>query len=176
MGSATVAVPNLVGTSLDAAERSAQERRLKASEAGCPDYSGSPRRLRVKAQEPPPGTLVPEGTTIGVRLTPCVKPDRDTQKALHLEDCRVEAGGFDVQVHDLDCKRAKRLILDLGVHDMNSIRTPVNTRPSASREVVYSDQGWTCWASFIIVGNGNPASGIRYVCSRGDSLLLFTFG
>jgi hypothetical protein len=96
--------------------------------------------------------------------------------ALHLEDCKVRAGGHDVQVHDLDCEQAKRLILDLRISDMNSIRTPVNTRPSASREVVYSDQGWTCWASYITVGNGNPASGNRHICTRGDSLLLFTFG
>ncbi len=67
-------------------------------------------------------------------------------------------------------------MLSLAVNDLNAIRTPVNSRPSASREVVYRRQGWRCWASFVKVGNGAPASGIKHVCSHDGQLLIFTFG
>lgn len=97
------------------------------------------------------------------------------QVPVPLSKCRIRAGGHDVRVHGLDCGEADALVGTLGVRDLATLRTPVNTSPEADLEQVYRVHGWTCWVSFVLIGNGRPASGIKHVCSSGERLLLFTF-
>jgi hypothetical protein len=99
------------------------------------------------------------------------------QTSIRRRGCpKIHSGGHNVQVHALSCSEASDLLVELGIKDMASLKTPVNYAAEASRQVVYRSAGWTCWASFITVGNGAPSSGIKHVCFRGNQLILFTFG
>jgi hypothetical protein len=84
---------------------------------------------------------------------------------VRMSHCAVNAGGFDVGIHGVSCKKAKQLVLTLA--------DPFGHNYGRTRSLVYrSDDpqaaGWNCWARLE-----QKRRVIRHVCWRKAQVLRY---